>query len=328
MTEMDAADATMRPCLLVNPYSFRANWWGLARRAVRLARVAGIRTYRVSRPATMHLLLERLRERRQQQIWILSGDGTIQLLAGYFAARPADDWRPALLLLAGGRANIVPRECGGYPALPALRRALAALAAGRPLTEERIHTLQVSQAGRPVRHGFLFAGAVLYEGVRLMAANHAAGRGWLQQSFFADPYVILKALLQTLMGRNPLPPFPQGVARLPGQGELAAPMRLLMACTLGMGRSLYNPFAARGTGPVRFTAIAATATHFWRHLPAIFKGRFGDDMDLAHGFLSGRGEQAEVRGIDGFALDGQVFAADPATPLVLSAGIALRVLRP
>jgi hypothetical protein len=301
---------------------------GLARQALRLARPAGIRTYRVTRPASLRVVLDRLRRRGQRQIWILSGDGILQALAEYFAADPADEWRPALLLLAGGRANIVPRECGGYPALPALRRALRALAEGRQLPQGAIRTLRVAQAGRPVRHGFLFAGAAIHAGVRLCAANHAAGRGWLQQGFLSDPYVILKALLLSLVGRSPLPPPPLVVARLAGQGELAAPLRILLACTLEMDAALYNPFAARGAGPVRFTAIAATAAHFWRHVPAIFRGRFGSNMDLAHGYLSGRGERAELRGIDGYALDGELFMAEPAAPLELAAGIELTVLRP
>jgi hypothetical protein len=66
---------------------------------------------------------------------------------------------------------------------------------------------------------------------------------------------------------------------------------------------------------------------FWWRLPAISRGRFDHDMDLAHGFLSGRGESAELHGLGGYALDGEVHAADPAKPLLLSAGMSLRVLR-
>ncbi len=79
---------------------------------------------------------------------------------------------------------------------------------------------------------------------------------------------------------------------------------------------------------MRFTAVAASVPRFWWRLPAITRGRFKDDMDLAHGFLSGRGECAELHGISGYALDGEVHAADPATPLLLTAGMTLRVLRP
>ena len=313
---------------MINPRSFRSAWLGYARRATRLAAAAGIEVFRVVDPVGLGVLLAGLRERRQQQIWILAGDGTVHALAEYFAEQPEADWSPALLLLAGGRANVVPRESGGYPAMPALRRALAALTARRKLAEQRLYTLRVSQAGQPERHGFLFAGAMVYEGVRLCAEHRAAGSGWLHRSFFADPYVLLKLAVQVLVGRSPLPPYPEVAARVTGLGEMRAPLRVLLASTLGLRAALYNPFAERGAGPVRLTAVAATAPRFWRHLPAILGGRFDAAMDLAAGYLSGRGERAELLGVAGYALDGETFPSDPARPLVLSPGIALRILRP
>ena len=324
---VDAASAATRPCLLVNPRSFRASRLRLAERAADLARAAGLPVHEVTTPVELGAVLDRLRAQGQPQIWMLAGDGMVHALAEYLAGHPDDSWAPAFLLLAGGRANVVPRECGGYPAMPALRRALAALDAGRPLKEESVRTLRVSQAGSPVRHGFLLAASVIHEGVKLCAEHRAAGSGWLHRSFFADPYVLLKLSLLVMIGRSPLPPYPDAVAHLPGQGELAAPLRILVASSLGLAGALYNPFAARGAGPVRLTAVAATAPHFWRHLPALLRGRFDDNMDLAHGFLSGRGESAEVRGIGGYALDGEMFVADPATPISFSPGIFLRVLR-
>jgi len=321
-----APHAAARPCLLINPLSFRASWFGLATRAASLAAAAGLEVQCVVDPASLRLWLARLRASGQRQIWMLAGDGTIHALAQYLAEHP--DWSPALLLLAGGRANVVPRECGCYPALPALRRALAALAAGRALPEQTLLTMQVSQPGQPPRHGFLFGGAMIHEGVRLCAEHRARGSGWLHRSFFADPYVLVKLALQVLIGRSPLPPYPRAVARLAGSGELAAPLRILLASTLEMRAALYNPFAARGAGPVRLTAVAATAPRFWRHLPALLGGRFDDSMDLAHGYLSGRGARAEVQGVGGYALDGETFTADPAAPIVLAPGVNLRVLRP
>jgi Diacylglycerol kinase catalytic domain len=321
------AGATLRPCLLVNPRSFRSSWMGLAGRASRQARAAGLEVHDVVDPPSLHARLEELRARRVRQIWILAGDGTIHALAEY-VAEWAHDWSPALLLLAGGRANVVPRECGGYPAMPALRRALDALHAGRPLPEQRMPVLQVSQQGMPVRHGFVFGGALVYEAVRLAAEHRAAGSTWRHRSWFADPYIYLRWIVRTLVLRRPLPPFPEVAARLAGVGELTGPLRALVATTLEMRNALYNPFAARGSGPVRLTAILTTAPSIWRMLPALLKGRFTAGMDPAHGVLSGRGERAELRGIASYVLDGEIFAADPALPLEFAPGPPLRVLRP
>ncbi|MEJ0100902.1 MAG: diacylglycerol kinase family protein [Pseudomonadota bacterium] len=319
------ADATNRPCLIVNPRSFRASWLGYARRGARLAHAAGLDVHQVFDPSSVCALLDRLRASGQQQIWVLAGDGTLHAMADYFAAR-GGDWSPGLLLLAGGRANLVPRECGGYPAMPMLRKALAAWREGRPLREERLPTLQVSQAGQPTRHGFLLAGAMIHDVLSELVAHRAAG--WWRTGFFSGPYVYTRLIVLGLLGRKPLPPAAHIVTRLAGRGELAAPVRILLASTLELRRALYNPFAARGTGPVRLTAIAADAPRFWRRLPKIIKGRFDNDMDLAQGFLSGRGERAELLGVAGYALDGEIFAADPAQPLVFTAGVALKVLHP
>jgi hypothetical protein len=324
---LSEADAALRPCLLVNPRSTRAMSLGYAEKGAQLATAAGVEVHAVVDPPSLRAVLARLHARRQQQIWMLTGDGTIQLLTEYLAETAQDGWSPALLLLAGGRANLVPRECGGYPAMPTLERALAALREGRALPEEQLPALQVAQAGKAVRYGFMFAGAMVHEAVRLCVENRHAGTGWRHQGIFSDPWVLTKLVTRMLIGRSPLPPPPQVTARLAGHGELAAPMRLLLASTLELRRAPYNPFAARGTGPLRFTAVAASVPRFWWRLPAITRGRFDHDMDLAHGFLSGRGERAELHGLRGYALDGEVHAADPATPLMLSAGMTLRVLR-
>jgi hypothetical protein len=133
----------------------------MARRAAQLAQAAGLDVHEVVDPASLRTRLNALREGRAEEIWILAGDGTIHALAEYFA-ETSPDWSPALLLLAGGRANVVPREFDGYPAMPALRGALAALRAGKAMPEERLFTLKLSQAGRETRHGFVFAGALIH----------------------------------------------------------------------------------------------------------------------------------------------------------------------
>jgi hypothetical protein len=325
-TPSGGAPAIAPPCLLVNPRSFRASRRNRAARVMRMAREAGILAHEVTDPASLHTRLAALRAEGVEQIWVFSGDGTILALAEYLAER-APDWSPALLLLAGGRANVVPRDVGGYPALPALRRALAAWCAGRALPEEQIVTLRVVQQGQPDRHGFVWAGGLVYEAVRLTAEHRAAGRGWWRHSLLADPCVLIRWALRSLLF-GAAPAAPQVSARLAGVGELAGPMRALVASSLAMRNALYQPFAPRGAGPVRFTALTTAAPSLWRLAPAILRGRFGPRMDPAHGVLSGRGDAVHLQGIGAYALDGELFSVDPALPLVLSAGRPLRVLRP
>lgn len=316
-----------RPCLIVNPRSFRASRRGLARRIADTARSHGLDVEHASNPAEFRHTLDRLHERRTAQLWVLAGDGTVHATAQYLAQPARAGWTPALLLLGGGRANVVPRDCGGYPAWPRFNAALQALRDGR-LKEEQLLTLRVEQQGAEPQHGFFLAGAVIYAGVRYCQEYRAQGDDWLRRSWLADPFCLLKIAAQVWAGRSPLPSYDDLQITTGGRAAMRAPVRLLLASTLQMREALYNPFAARGAGPVRFTAVAANARHFWRHLPAMFKGRFGDDMNQVNGYLSGRFADVEVLGLDGYALDGELFSADPSRPVRFSTGIALRVLRP
>jgi hypothetical protein len=314
--------------LLINPRSFRASRWGLARRAARLARRDGIEVIAASDPARFQAAFDRLRERQVQQVWLLCGDGTIHWIAEYLAGL-AGAWSPTLLLLGGGRANVVPRESRGYPAMRALRAALSAHRQGQALPTMQVLTLQIRQPGAPVRHGFFLAGGMIHEGVRVCSEHRARGTGWLHRSLVADFYALLSLLFKVWTGRTPLPPYTHMSVHLAGGAALEqAPMRILLASTLGMRDALYNPFAANGEGPVRVTAIAATAPHFWRRLPGILRGHFHRELTPGSGALSGRCASAEIAGIREYSLDGESFTADPAQPLLLTPGIALTVLRP
>lgn len=316
------------PVLLVNPKSFRASRWGRARRAARLARAAGLEVVEASDPAGFRAAFDAMRARRQREVWIFSGDGTIHWLAEYLHG-PGDGWMPELLLLGGGRANVVPREGGGYPPMRALRRAIQARRACRPMRRIAVPTLKITQRGQPERLGFLLAGGMIHEGVRVCSEHRARGTGWLHRSFAADFYALLKLLLQVLTGRSPLPPYTSMSVRMDDGRELPeSPIRILMATTLGMEDALYNPFAAAGEGAVRATAISANAPHFWRHLPGMLRGRFAAELTPANGVLSGRCRELTLRGLSDYSLDGEHFRADPSLPVHIGSGLVLTVLRP
>lgn len=319
--------AAGRPCLVVNPRSFRAARGDLARRAESLARHHGVDVLRCEDLAGFHATLDALRARQQERVFVLAGDGTAHAFAEYLSELPRGDWSPQVLFLAGGRANVVPRHCGGYPALPALSRALQAAATGEGLRIEPLPLLRVEQAGRAPRHGFLFAAAMIDTGIRICAAHRAAGSSWLHRSWIADPYSLLRVLAQVATGNSPLPPYPDVQVACSDGERLHAPLRLLLASTLPMRDALYDPFAARGAGALRLTAIAATAERFWRRLPALIRGRYGAGMTAADGYLSGRCAHADVVGLDGYSMDGEPSATPPDVRLRIGTGVELRLLR-
>lgn len=101
-----------------------------------------------------------------------------------------------------------------------------------------------------------------------MAAEYrASGTGWRHRGWIADPYAFLRWSAQRMILRRALPTFP-ATAQMDSH-TLAGPMRMLIASTLSMRGALCNPFAARGTGPLRFTAIASWAPPTWKLMPML-----------------------------------------------------------
>lgn len=313
-------------CLLINPLSCRTRNGALSRRAEMLARAHGVRVEVTGDPARIVALLEELRAAATPRLFVLSGDGTIQLIASFLVGLPAGDWNPELLLLGGGRANAVPRAFGGTPALRALRRVLEALRENRPLRVETQPLLCVRQQGRPERCGFIMVGALIDYGVRYCREWRASGTSWWHRGILADQISLLRLALQVLLGRSPVPPSPQMVVRMQPGGTMYAPLRVFVAGSLLHAGGHYNPYAARGDGPLRISAIAVEAPRFWRNLPRMLTGRFDESMSVAQGYLSGRCHDASVEGMAGYSLDGEPYDADPALPLHIATGHALRVV--
>lgn len=134
--------------------------------------------------------------------------------------------------------------------------------------------------------------------------------------------------MKVLVGRSPLPPYPQLTVETDTKEVLHGPNRELIVTTLQHGGPLYNPYAARGRGPVRITAINASATRFWRRLPGLLMGRFKADMNLQTGNLSGRYDRVALRGLESYALDGEMYDTDSTQPVVFSGALSLRFLQP
>lgn len=313
-------------CLLINPLSCRTLYGGLARQAELLARQHGLRVEITGDSTRILALLQELRAAQVPRLFVLSGDGTIQLIAGFLAALPAGDWNPQLLLLGGGRANAVPRAFGGTPALPALRRVLRALSEQRPLRVVSQPILCVSQEGGPERYGFILVGALIDYGVRYCRDWRASADNWWHRGLLADQMSLLRLAALALVGRSPVPDCPQLRVQMQPGGTLYAPVRVLVAGALSSGGH-YNPYARRGEGPLRVTAIATEAPRFWRNLPRMLAGRFSDrTMGVEQGYLSGHCARATVLGLPAYSLDGEPFDVDPTRELRISTGHPLQVL--
>ena len=312
------------PCLIVNPRSFRASR-GLADRASALAAAAGAEVVRVEMGRDVSAALDRILARRQRQVAVLAGDGTVRDAVEKLARLAPGHWLPDLLILPGGRTNLtaadlVPRG----DALGTLSDALARAGDGRwdsAVVERR--PLGIVQTPAPPRFGFFFGGAWVDNVVRRAQDHRYGGTGPLRTGHLSSPWVVAKLAALAVVGRADLP-TPALAIEAEGCGSLYGDMRLLLATTLLHRTGALDPYAPRGHGPLRLTAVTAGARRFWAALPRLLTGRYSTAMTADKGYLSGRCERVRITGLAGYVLDGERFDTDPARPVEIVPGPVLR----
>lgn len=313
-------------CLIVNPKSFRASRDGLAARAIELARRHGGDVIEASTPDALAAALDRpLQQGRPLDLFVLSGDGTIQALIDLLMRLPADLPMPRLLVLGGGRSNLTAADLDGTGDV--LAKLESAFTRNRALRQTR-RVLVVEQAPHPARHGFFLAGGLVDETIRA-CHQWREGGGALRRSHLGTMCCLMLMALGALVGR-PKVRSPRLRVHAEGRGTIEGPMRVLLATTLVHRGGGFDPYAQRSEpgGSPRVTAVVAGARRFWRSLGRLLSGRFDSRMTPDGGYLSGRSEHIEVLGMRGYSLDGEAFACDPTRPVVIRGGARLEFLQP
>ncbi|MBX9793122.1 MAG: hypothetical protein K2Y02_02360 [Burkholderiaceae bacterium] len=320
-----AAEADVPPCLIVNPRSFSASR-GLAERATALARAHGAEVVTVDGPTTLRRAMETVLARRQRRVMVLAGDGTVCAVIDQLSSLPPGAWTPDLLVLPGGRTNLTAIDLGlGGSPLAALKRAL--LRAREPHGEEAIEerrALRIEQSPAPPRHGFFFAGALIDSAIRQC---HQRRIDHNEHGALTTLTYVAKLGVRALFGRSGLT-CPELRIDAGALGQQQGRVRLLLVSTLLHRTGLFDPYAPRGHGDVRLTSVSRDAPGIWRSVPRLLTGRYSTSMQATTGYLSGRCDSVQVTGLAGYMLDGEPFDADPARPLVITAGPRLRFLKP
>lgn len=318
------ATASLPPCLIVNPLSFRASR-GLAEQAQAVAKAQGAEVVVVDGPASLTAAVDAILARRQRHVMVLAGDGTVRAVIDQLACLPAGAWAPDLLVLPGGRTNLTAADLTpGVDALALLKRGLAAVAEKRwdAAIVERA-TLCIEQSTAPARYG-LWMGAALIDGViRRTHAHRIGGDGALRTGHLSTLSSLLRLVWLAWRGRSGLS-CPELRIDAGPLGRFEGKVRLLLATTLQHRQGLFDPYATRADGGMRLTAVSRHATRFYRSLPRLLTGRFSRAMDTAHGFLSGGCAQVEITGLSGYSLDGEAYDTDPSRPVVIRRGPSLR----
>ncbi|GAB3663668.1 diacylglycerol kinase family protein [Ramlibacter alkalitolerans] len=315
--------ASLPPCLIVNPLSFRASR-GLAQEACELARARGAEVVSIDSPAALSAAVETILARRQRKVMVLAGDGTVRAVVEQLAALPAGAWIPDLLVLPGGRTNLIANDLiPGAAALDLLRRALAPAHRWDASIAERF-TLCIEQDGAPARHGFWVGAALIDSVIRRTHEHRAGGTGALRTGHLSTVAALLGLASKALRGRSGLT-APRLRVRAGAAGVLMeGPVSLLVATTLHHRKGLFDPYVSRAADDLRLTAVSRHADRFWACLPRLLTGRFSPAMDPAHGYVSGSFARVEITGVAGYSLDGEAYDADPQRPLILRRGTRLR----
>lgn len=309
-------------CLIINPRSFSVASSRLAARAIALARAHGARVIEADHPVHFAVALDAALARGARRVFVLGGDGTVQAIVDHLARRAPGSAMPQLLVLGGGRTNLTAADLyGSGSALRKLESALirSARDPGGGFVLQHRHTLVMEQAPAPPRHGFFVAAAIVDSLIRRCHHDRATGSGSLRTGSWSTAWCLAREMAPALRGRPPYV-FPELDVDVPGHGRLREPMRLLLASTLSHDNRVLNPYADRGVGALRVTAVTAAARGFWRSLPRLVAGRYSEAMNIHRGYLSGRCDGFVVRGLDGYTLDGQSFRTDAGRPVVVRAG--------
>ena len=293
---------------------------------MQLARAHGCEVAAVEGPRDVVSVLNAAAEHGQKCVFMLAGDGTVQAAVDHLATLGAGAEIPQLLLLGGGRSNLTARDLGwNGRVLETLQAALARSRSGEAFAVEHRQALRIEQAPAEPRHGFFMAAGLVDRVIRTCHDRRRAG-GHLRSSHAGTAWTILTLAAGACIGRQHAAPADLQV-EVPDREPLARPARLLIVTTLRRLGAV-DPFADRGAGTLRVTAIAERAHRLWRSLPRVLAGRFSGDMDGRRGYLSGRCQQLQLRGLERYTLDGEEFDADPTRPVLIREGMRIGFLKP
>lgn len=311
--------------ILANPRSFRMASRNRLQRIDRLAHANAIPLYAVHGPTEIAAALADAAPGPADRVIIIGGDGTLQAAVTELAPLAEKNEAPTLCMLGGGRTNFTARDLGSHDRLLRSLEHLVRHPTAWSAAERSV--LRVSGSEHGPLYGFFVAGALVDAVIRDCHAYRARHRGWLRTGHTATPWRLAQLGAQALVGRSRFS-LPMLDLEAEGLGALNGPVRVLLLTSLRHEKGGLNPYAQRGSGPVRLTAVHARAPGFWRRLPALISGRFGDSLTPETGYLSGHSTRVSVRGLPSICLDGQEFVLDPASPLRIETGPAFRFLQP
>ena len=308
--------------VLLNPRSFRMGLRNRADRLTSLLKHHALPFQAVQNADDIQRAIQVALDKRIKCLIIIGGDGTLQGAATCLA-RLETPFRPRILMLGGGRTNYTARDLGTQDKL--ITTLTAALEQSESFTPRQRRTLAIGQEGRPIQHGFFIAAGLVDWIIRDCHAYRASGTGPLRTGHLSSSWRLLQLAGQALIGRGGYCP-PRLVVKGEGIEAFDHANRLLLMTTLEHAGDWVVPYADRGQGAIRLSAIDHRAKGFWLRLPRLLSGRYSPSMTPDQGYLSQRSDAFVLHGLSSISLDGQDFDFDPHHPVSVEAGLELEFL--
>jgi len=315
-----------RLAALINPLSFRMSLRDRSARTRARVRAHGGAVFEVTDLDQIEQALEQAVHDSVGRLVIAGGDGTLQGAVSFLARRLDPGKMPELILLSAGRTNYVAGDIGTRKRfLETLERVLTA-------PSNRLHpvdrpTLKLEHPSIGEQHGFFVAGAAVDEVIRYVHRWQAGPHPWLHRNHAASSTAVLQLALRWLLQRYRFD-LPRLWIEAGDLGQFEAVCRFLLITTLNHDSSWIDPYARRGIGPLRLTAVQDRAKRLPLRLLNLATGRFSANMNSENGYVSGCCSLILIKNIDSMTLDGQEFDLDGQHPLRISAGPTFRFLRP
>jgi hypothetical protein len=246
-----------------------------------------------------------------------SGDGTIQAALTVLFNHREYQPLPLLALLRGGTTNMTHQDLGlRGPRVAALRRLMNWVhhGEGEALVRRRSILRVQTPAGPHPLYGLFFGAACIFKGIQFFHSKvHRMGLS-------GDPahLLILARFLWALVRRQDelVAPVPTTI-RADRSAVVSKDLLLLLITTLDRLILGARPFWGQGRGPLRITAVSARPRRLLCALPTLIHGRGNSCATARNGYLSCNAREIQLDMEGGFAIDGELFTADPRSGPVL-----------
>jgi len=263
--------------------------------------------------ADVQAALEDFRRRRLNLIVVNSGDGTVQAVLTVLLGQQLFDSMPVLALLNGGTTNMTHQDLGvSGPPGEAVSRVIAWAYHGdgpARIRRQTVLKVQTGSSGRPL-YGLFFGSACIFNGIRFFHSRvqRTGLRGDVAH------LLIMARFLWALARRDDalVAALRAGIRA----GRLTVePSNYLLLLVTTLDRLILGlrPFRQQGEGPLKLAAVNVRPRHLLRTLLFMLQGRHHSYARPENGYITCNTSAIQLDMEGGFAVDGELFRADPRT---------------